>query len=298
MSSIDDGFESIFMFLMKALLWALGALALVMLYEKVYYNSFIPWLNYALHEDPSIPVMKTFTTAMALIGKNYIEFFLIFGVPALATHFLYFKGDSQVAKWVGYFFLVLLALFISDTSNRYVNYTKPYPILLLTSLGVFTVLALVSRLGVRSMWIGWPRFALSTIYFSIGGACALIVNPWYFLGVVALFVLVYGQSLLGAYYYLFVRHPAEPIVTPALTSGAAINHNALADELEKAMASAGGKGAIYNEDQALKAKALRDKLDADAELAAATVRRERARAAAREAEEDFKTILKRKHEGS
>ena len=55
MSSIDDGFESIFMFLMKLLMWALAALAVLYFYEKVYYTSFIPWLNHALHEDPSIP---------------------------------------------------------------------------------------------------------------------------------------------------------------------------------------------------------------------------------------------------
>jgi hypothetical protein len=59
------------------------------------------------------------------------------------------------------------------------------------------------------------------------------------------FVVVYGKKFVGGCHFLFVRHPTEPIITPALKTGDAIDHKALgtvlineaADEAAKARAA-------------------------------------------------------------
>ena len=109
----------------------------------------------------------------------------------------------------------------------------------------------------------------------------------------AAFGFVYGKKFLAGWHYLFVRHPTEPIVTPALRSGDAIDHKALAKALRKEMDDEGFKPVFHYKNLAEKARQMREKLDADAEIAEATIRRERARAALLDAEREVEEAKRR-----
>ena len=85
--------------------------------------------------------------------------------------------------------------------------------------------------------------------------------------------------------YYLVRHPADSIVTAALRERQALDATALQAALTPApSALALAKPLYHTKNQTENARALRQKLDADALLAQAAVRRERARAACQESE--------------
>ena len=103
--------------------------------------------------------------------------------------------------------------------------------------------------------------------------------------VIALALAINARRLFLGWEYLFVKHPAEHAVSSALRSGEPIDGSAIsgvvsADEPEDVLFPS--LHARFNARRAERARALRDKLNADAELAEAIVRRERARAEARE----------------
>jgi hypothetical protein len=86
-------------------------------------------------------------------------------------------------------------------------------------------------------------------------------------------------------HWLFVKHPTEPVILPALRG-------------EKPMLSAGAsdvgaKPAYHYQNQAEKARAVKEKLDADTEIAEATIKRERARAALLDAEYEVEEAKRR-----
>jgi len=77
-------------------------------------------------------------------------------------------------------------------------------------------------------------------------------------------------ALMRGWDYAFVKHPAEPIIEPALRARKPVDTNALADELEAGARDPGAHAAYHWENQAEKARALTHKLDAArAEMAAA-----------------------------
>lgn len=83
--------------------------------------------------------------------------------------------------------------------------------------------------------------------------------------------------------YLLVQHPAEPIVNSALRRGKELDTIALQDALTPTISElALGKPLYHYKNQTKKARALKEKLDEDASLAQAAIRRERARDAERE----------------
>lgn len=98
-------------------------------------------------------------------------------------------------------------------------------------------------------------------------------------------------------HYFFVPHPAGPFVLPALREETRIDVKGLAGALTP---SAGLEGlftrpppAYQSQNQAEKARVLKEKLDADTELAEAAVRRERARAALADAEREVAEAKRR-----
>jgi Skp family chaperone for outer membrane proteins len=79
--------------------------------------------------------------------------------------------------------------------------------------------------------------------------------------------------------YLFRKHPAAAVVVPAVRKGTALNASKLADALTPDLRDMElRKPAFKHKHDVEKARALKEKLDADAELADAAIQREQKRA--------------------
>jgi hypothetical protein len=80
--------------------------------------------------------------------------------------------------------------------------------------------------------------------------------------------------------FMFRRHPVEPAVLAALRKGTAVDAAALSKALMPNLRDiAAPKPTFRSKNQAARARAVAEKLEADAEIAEAVERRERARAA-------------------
>lgn len=133
-------------------------------------------------------------------------------------------------------------------------------------------------------------FAIAVLFFNADTnslQAAQILNDeiffhsWiFYVAVFAFGIIIYKPFLIG-WHYLWVEHPAEPIINQAIDDGQAIDGDALA----KALTPTGidlfdiQQPAWYSEQQTKKARALKEKLDEDARLAEAAIARERAWAA-------------------
>ena len=123
---------------------------------------------------------------------------------------------------------------------------------------------------------------------------ASLINHWVAYGIWGvLFAVVYGKRFISGCHYIFVRHPTEPIITPALRSGDAIDHKALGETLLREANDPGLKPQFHYENQAKHARAMKQKLDGDTQIAEATIRRERARAALIDAEREVEEAKRR-----
>ncbi len=108
------------------------------------------------------------------------------------------------------------------------------------------------------------------------------------------YYLVYGRPAIRGWHYLFVRHPAEPVVRPALKSGGAIDIKAIAKALWPSSSDIEEPPPAYkSQHMKERAEALKAKLEAYAGLAKAMERRERARAALADAERQVKKLKDR-----
>ena len=104
-------------------------------------------------------------------------------------------------------------------------------------------------------------------------------HSWLFFAAFVGFVAVAVQPFIQGWDYLFVKHPAEPVVEQALSSGEAIDHQALSAALATNPAEFDQLQPKWHyKHQAEKARALIGKLEEDARLAEAAIERERARA--------------------
>jgi hypothetical protein len=112
------------------------------------------------------------------------------------------------------------------------------------------------------------------------------------------FIVTYGKKFVGGCHYLFVRHPTEPIITPALQSGDAVDHRAVGRVLAGEAIDGGAKPTFHYTNQAKKAREAAENLVADAKLAELKLRRERARAALLDAEQEVREAQKRAREKS
>jgi hypothetical protein len=98
--------------------------------------------------------------------------------------------------------------------------------------------------------------------------------------------------------WFFVKHPAEPIVSSALESGSALQTQHLRESLTPRPSDLRlVEPAYHYEHQAERARALAAKLDEDARIAEAATRRERARAALEEAEQELADVQRRGQRG-
>jgi hypothetical protein len=130
----------------------------------------------------------------------------------------------------------------------------------------------------------FPQFAYAT---SIPG------RGWYGIGsflfgftliiVLPLTLWIFTKPFLAGCNYLFVLHPAEQVVKTALRAGQPLDGAALAAALAPDLHHLSTPPPVYHsENQAARARALREKLEADQALAEKAVRREEARVRAKE----------------
>lgn len=104
-----------------------------------------------------------------------------------------------------------------------------------------------------------------------------------FLGVLVYFLIVATVPIIAGWHYLFVKHPAAPLVTSALATRSSIDMPGLATSVMPSQTDLQGiptRSAIATKTDAVKARELADKLDADAKLVDTAIARERLRARA------------------
>jgi hypothetical protein len=99
--------------------------------------------------------------------------------------------------------------------------------------------------------------------------------------------------------YLFVEHPAEPTVNEAVRRGKRLDTGTLQHALTPSESALDLDKPLYHyENQTKKARALKQKLDQDTEIAQAAIRRERTRAELEECERDVRKSRRRQRSRS
>jgi hypothetical protein len=110
--------------------------------------------------------------------------------------------------------------------------------------------------------------------------------------VVPVFLIVSVPAFLRGWNYLFVAHPAAPLVRPAVR-GQSVNVEGLADVLAEGAHDSGDAATYHYQHQAEKARALAAQLNTDSAIAEARAERERRRAELAEAERFLKETRRR-----
>lgn len=114
------------------------------------------------------------------------------------------------------------------------------------------------------------------------------------LGPSFLLMLLFAFLFLRGWHYLFVSHPATRVAGPPLRSGSLFPKVELAHALRPDPAQLFDHPPAYkSRDMTEKAQALRDKIEADADIAAAAMRRDRARAAKMQADAELREARKK-----
>jgi hypothetical protein len=109
-----------------------------------------------------------------------------------------------------------------------------------------------------------------------------------------IFLVAYARFVFAGYHYLFVRHPAEEIAAPALRTGELFDQQKLVDALGGDPQDLVDHPPLHRTQNLLhRAQVLREKIEADADIAEAAMRRDRARAAQAEAEDDLRKARKK-----
>lgn len=168
--------------------------------------------------------------------------------------------------------------------------------------GFLVVFATIAYIGARTS-SGAPGklfFAaglLSGISLLATSLAALSASPTFSLFVALsplfLFVACNLFNAMRGWHYLFVSHPATGIAMPPLREGTLFPKAMLGASLRPDATQLFELPPAYqSQNLAEKARALRDKIDADAEIAAAAMRRDRARAAKIQADEELRALRK------
>lgn len=172
---------------------------------------------------------------------------------------------------------------------------SPWPQFLILGLSIALTVVAWRGLGdvdwrMATLSVFNPYLAVSLLFFNTTAKGSfglwyfldswLFFHSWLFLlaliGVIAAGV----EPFMKGWDYYFVKHPAEPLINQALSSGTAIDNHALASALTTSAEEINNPlPAWHYEHQAEKARKLKEKLDRDTELARAAIARERARAA-------------------
>jgi hypothetical protein len=104
-----------------------------------------------------------------------------------------------------------------------------------------------------------------------------------------LFLITYARFAFAGYHHLFVRHPAEAVAAPALQTGELFDKHKMADVLSGDPNELTQHPPVHRILNLLRrAKILKEKIEADTEIAEAAMRRDRARAAKAQADREWR----------
>ena len=169
---------------------------------------------------------------------------------------------NAVIGWLAALTIAAVAGIAWAPDQSRTDYLKKAGGFILYVLLIFPQLAYATSLPGR----GWYDIGSSLFNFSV-----LVVLP--------LFLWMYTKPFLAGFDYLFVPHPAENAVETALRLGEPVDgaklSEALIPDIKDLVAP---PPAYHSKNQAAKARALREKLEADQALAEELIRREQARA--------------------
>lgn len=108
------------------------------------------------------------------------------------------------------------------------------------------------------------------------------------------FLIAYVRFMYAGYHYLVVRHPVEAVAAPALRSGGLLDKKKLVDALRGDPNEFTDHPPLHRTQNLLRrAHLLREKIETDADIAEAAMRRDRARALQAEAEADLREARKK-----
>lgn len=139
----------------------------------------------------------------------------------------------------------------------------------------------------------WGTGAIEEYHYSLGRFVDYTVGSATVGVVVPGFVILNLMSFVRGWNYVFVAHPATPIVKPAV-QGQAADVEGLANILVEGAHDAGSRPTYHYDHQAEKARALAQKLNHDSAVAEAKAERERRRAELAEAEQALAEARQRK----
>ena len=107
---------------------------------------------------------------------------------------------------------------------------------------------------------------------------------------VLLFLGVYARYIFAGYHYFFVSHPAQEVITTSLRSGELFDLQKLAPALREKPQDPDKVSLTETLARTVNTQALHEQVQADADLADALMRRDRARAMQAEAEADLRKV--------
>jgi hypothetical protein len=142
------------------------------------------------------------------------------------------------------------------------------------------------------LFLGLP-LALIVIAAGLAGVIGGFVGAAKGIGRLLYYLPGFLVGLPIVFHWLFVKHPTTPVILPALRGEKPIDTESVARMLSSGASDVGAKPVYHYQNQAEKARAVKEKLDADTEIAEATIRRERARAALLDAEYEVEEAKRR-----
>ena len=107
---------------------------------------------------------------------------------------------------------------------------------------------------------------------------------------VLLFLGVYARYIFAGHHYFFVSHPAQEVIKSGLRSGELFDLKKMGAALRSKPQEADNVSLTETIAQTVNTQALHEKVEADAALAEALMRRDRARAAQSEAEAELRQL--------
>jgi hypothetical protein len=190
------------------------------------------------------------------------------------------------------FAMLLLYVAVARASGRHV--AVPFFFTLWAPLSIIGLVLFASDVPARYstqagtmqfIWTGPIRLLLlSVTYVGIPGFLLCLLVP-FLCGI---------PRVISGLDFMLRKHPAEPVVLSALRNGKAIDTGAVVNALMPEPGDLGARRPVFrSKNQAARARAAKEKLDADAALAEAVERRERARAALLRAKRDLREAKRR-----
>ena len=118
----------------------------------------------------------------------------------------------------------------------------------------------------------------------------VVANAFYYFLPVLLFLGFYARYIYAGYHYLCVSHPAQGVISSGLRSRELFDLQKLATVLRSPSPERSSASLTETLAMTMNTQALHDQVQADAALADALMRRDRARAMQAEAENDLRQV--------